>query len=328
MPERPSPDERLAAIHAQLVDAVENLVHSDTWATMLTIAARFPTYSPSNVLLIATQRPDATRVAGIRTWNSLGRRVTKGEHGIAILAPCIYQQLDYDTAAQPTTGHVGLGDDEAEPARVLRGFKIVHVFDITQTDGDPVPDNTPELLLGEAPAGLWDHLAGLVRDDGYALDRGGCPPGVNGYTDFTNRRVRVRDDVDPAQAVKTLTHELGHIRADHAARYPDYPSDQRCHGQAEVEAESIAYIVAKHLGLAADPYSVPYVAGWAGGMIDCLRESASRVVTVGRSILPADTGAWNTASTAPPTYATRQLGPAPAVDDTVTAATEWYRTPR
>ncbi|GAA3819286.1 ArdC-like ssDNA-binding domain-containing protein [Cellulomonas soli] len=285
MPERPSPDERLAAIHAQLVDAVENLVHSEAWATMLTIAARFPTYSPSNVLLIATQRPDATRVAGIRTWNSLGRRVTKGEHGIAILAPCIYRQLDDDTTTPPTTDHAGPGDDAAAPARVLRGFKIVHVFDITQTDGDPVPDNTPELLLGDAPAGLWDHLAGLVREDGYTLDRGGCPPGVNGYTDFTSRRVRVREDVDPAQAVKTLAHELGHIRADHTTRFPEYASDLTCRGQAEVEAESIAYIVTTHAGMVADPYTVPYVAAWADGALDRLRQSLSIIIASSRSLL-------------------------------------------
>ena len=93
MPTRPQPstEEKLNALHAQLVDAVAELVHSEKWARMLAVAAKFTTYSPSNVLLIAVQRPDATRVAGIRTWNSLGRRVSKGEHGIAILAPCVYR---------------------------------------------------------------------------------------------------------------------------------------------------------------------------------------------------------------------------------------------
>jgi hypothetical protein len=87
----PSTEEKLTALHAQLVDAVAELVHSEKWAQMLAVAATFTTYSPSNVLLIAAQRPDATQVAGIRTWNSLGRRVLKGEHGIAILAPCVYR---------------------------------------------------------------------------------------------------------------------------------------------------------------------------------------------------------------------------------------------
>ena len=75
--------DRLAAIHAQLTRAVEELAGSDAWRRMLAVAARFPTYSPSNVLLIAIQRPDATRVAGLRMWNSMGRRVLKGEKGIA-----------------------------------------------------------------------------------------------------------------------------------------------------------------------------------------------------------------------------------------------------
>ena len=87
-------EDPLARAHQQLTAAVDALVHGHNWQQMLQVAARFPRYSPNNVLLITAQRPDATRVAGYRTWTTLGRHVKKGEHGIAILAPCTYKSTD------------------------------------------------------------------------------------------------------------------------------------------------------------------------------------------------------------------------------------------
>ena len=290
-PTGPSQEDRLEALHARLVDAVAELATSEGWARMLAAAAKFHDYSPSNILLICAQRPDATRVAGIRTWNSLGRRVNKGEHGIAILAPCIYQAAPgeaVDRGASPEGAGaaapvppVELDDDS--PTRQLHGFKIVHVFDVSQTNGDPLPDVEPAHLTGAEPEGLWDHLAGLVHDDGYHLERGPCGLGANGYTDYTARTVRVRDDVDPAQAVKTLAHELGHIRADHEHRFPDYAVSRDCRGQAEVEAESIAYLITAQAGLDSGTYSVPYLASWAGGDAELLRESMTRTLAIART---------------------------------------------
>lgn len=162
----------------------------------------------------------------------------------------------------------------------------MYVFDVAQTDGEPVPDLTPALLLGEGPEGLWDHLAGLVRADHYNLERGPVPA-ANSYTDFRTRTVRIRDDFEPAQATKTLAHELGHIRADHEHRFTAYSTGTLCRGQAEVEAESIAYLVAAHVGLDTTPYSVPYVAGWSQGDVNLLRQSMTTVVGVARQMAPA-----------------------------------------
>ena len=297
-----SSEDRLAAVHEQLVTAVEALASSEAWAAMLRVAARFPTYSPSNVLLIGMQRPDATKVAGFGTWKAVGRHVRKGEHGIAILAPCVYRAdarldgvatsktADEGGAASEPRGPVApvspepeAPGDRAVHRRELRGFKVVYVFDVSQTDGDPLPDVAPARLNGAAPAGLWDHLVELAHEDGYRLERGPCGLGANGYTDFTARVVRIRDDVDPAQAVKTLAHELGHIRADHEHRFTDYDTSAACRGQAEVEAESIAYLITAQAGLDSATYSVPYLASWSGGDVDLLRESMTRVVTVART---------------------------------------------
>ena len=291
----PTPEDKLEALHYQLIEAVADLASSEGWMQMLGAAARFYAYSPSNVLLIAAQRPDATRVAGIRTWNSLGRHVIRGEHGIAILAPCVYPTHPVDNAPRTPQADAALGREphsrpasssEDEPAaRVLRGFKVVHVFDVTQTDGEPLPDVEPPLLHGDAPDRLWDHLVDLIAADEYRIERGPCH-GANGYTDYAHRIVRVLDDVEPAQAAKTLAHELGHIRADHEHRFTDYATSWACRGQAEVEAESIAYLVTAQAGLDTRDYSVPYLASWSGGDIDLLRESMTRVVNVARAISP------------------------------------------
>jgi antirestriction protein ArdC len=291
----PSAQDKLEDLHYRLIEAVADLASSEAWMRMLQAAARFYDYSPSNILLITAQHPDATRVAGIRTWNSLGRHVNRGEHGIAILAPCIYKTSDDAPATvEPTAGaqHAlppasPTGDRPADDSRrILRGFKIVHVFDVTQTDGEPLPDVAPRRLEGDAPVHLMDHLVGLTADAGYRLERGPCRP-ANGYTDYAARVVRLDDDLSPAQAAKTLAHELGHIRADHEHRFTDYATSMACRGQAEIEAESIAYLVTAQAGLDTTDYSVPYLAGWSGGDVDPLRESMTRVITIARAIAPA-----------------------------------------
>lgn len=287
--------DRLTLLHQQLTRAVDDLAHSDAWRRMLDVAARLPTYSPSNVLLIAVQRPEATQVAGFRAWKSLGRHVVKGEKGIAILAPCLYRGRDTaeKQVRQMPSGEVSVkGQERAQ--RELRGFRVVHVFDVAQTDGEPLPDVAPDLLIGSSPANLWGRIAGLVEADGFVVERGDCR-GANGYTRFDDRVVRVRDDVEPAQAAKTLAHELGHIRADHETRFAEtYHRSVNCRGVAEIEAESIAYLVTSAAGLDAGSYSVPYVAGWSGGDPALLRSTASRVLTTAtkidedlRSVAPA-----------------------------------------
>jgi antirestriction protein ArdC len=279
----------LSRAHDRLTAAVAALVDGDAWREMLQVAARFPRYSTNNVLLITAQRPDATTVAGLRAWNTLGRRVRKGEKGIAILAPCTYRsQTQLDTGGAATAETADSADPLARERRMLRGFRVAYVFDITQTDGDPLPEVTPGALTGDAPAQLWHRLAGMVEADGYRIERGPCD-GAYGHTRFTDRVVRIRDDVSPAQEAKTLAHELGHIRAEHDTRFAEsYHRDSGCRGVAEVEAESIAYVVTAAAGLDSSGYTVPYVAHWAAGDTTVLRDTAARVITTARTIL-ADT---------------------------------------
>ena len=139
---------------------------------MLTVAARLPTYSPHNVVLIASQRPDATRVAGYAAWRRLGRQVRGGEHGIAILAP-VNIRAKTDRAVTAETARADSDQSDASPGPLRTGCAdsaVVHVFDISQTDGPELPAVSPRLLDGAAPAGLWDGLAAEVTAAGFTLD--------------------------------------------------------------------------------------------------------------------------------------------------------------
>jgi len=280
--------DKLAALHEQISDGVAALVESQGWRAMLDTAAKFHTYSLGNLLLIGAQAPQATRVAGFRSWQSLGRQVRKGERGIAILAPCTYRPKTADriepaapAGPEPaTTSSRGAAPQGAGGGQV-RGFRVVHVFDVAQTEGDSLPEVAPTLLTGQAPAGLWDALEGQVQAHGYTVHRGDTGR-ANGWTDPTSRTVRVSGGVDDAQAVKTLIHELAHIEAGHVADLPTYAT---CRGRCEVEAESIAYVVATAQGMHASGYSFAYVAGWAGPDLSVVRQAADTVTQTARRIL-------------------------------------------
>lgn len=265
--------ERITAAHARLSEAIDGLTTGEGWQALITSRAWLRRYSFHNLLMILKQHPGASDVRPLSEWNELGRHVRKGEKAIRIWAPRFQR-----AAAEDGDGGAGDGETQDEAHRELRGFILVSVFDVAQTEGDPLPaPPPPELLRGDAPARLWDQISTQVQARGYQIERGDCG-GANGYVKFADRIVRVRDDVEPAQAVKTLVHELAHIRCDHEAR-TDAPRPLR-----EVEAESVACIVTAVAGLDTLPYSVPYVAGWA-----CDREtvcaSAKRVLAEADAIL-------------------------------------------
>lgn len=255
---------RVEELHAALERGVASLVDSDSWKAWLSVQSRFHRYSWNNTLLIMIQCPEATQVAGYRTWQGLGRQVRKGEKSIGILAPMFAKAKDKN------------GEDEKR----LIGFRAVSVFDYSQTDGDPLPTSGVALLEGEAPEGLWDALAAQVEANGYALERGDCG-GANGWTNGTTKTIRVRDDVSDAQAVKTLAHEVAHMML-----HMDSDDAMTHRGLAEVEAESVGYIVAGAHGMDTSGYSFGYISGWAGSAeADAVRQTGERVQRTARKII-------------------------------------------
>ena len=273
---------QLDALHAKLTDGVLALQAGPAWQAWLTTASKFHHYSLNNQLLIWAQRPSATLVAGYGDWQSHGRQVRKGEKSIRILAPIKKKVTPDDPAQVPET--------DEQPKMRLVGFKAVPVFDLSQTDGDPLPEQPmPELLDGQAPAGLWEALAAEVEARGFTVTRSpdaASLDGANGVTNFATKTVTVRGDVAPAQAVKTLAHELGHVLLHDPAQdgRPD------CQGIVEVEAESVAFVTAAAHGLDTSDFSFAYVAGWASAADDpqaALRVTAQRVHDASAQILNA-----------------------------------------
>jgi hypothetical protein len=278
-------------LQADIEAGVADLVAGEGWQRWLAVAAKFPRYSFRNQLLILAQRPDARVVMGYRAWQALGHQVRRGEASISIFAPCTYKtktkqgnsgELEVDAPADDRADSDR--DAEGGPAksrRVLRGFRVAHVFDIAQTDGDGVqPPERPQLLDGEAPAGLWDRLATQIGKAGFTLIRSEIANGANGVTNFDHRTVTVAPHLSPAQAAKTLAHELAHTAMHNGSEYV-----AGCRGQTEIEAESVAYIICQAAGLTTSQYSFGYVAHWAGGDPKAIRHTADRVVTTARAIL-------------------------------------------
>jgi antirestriction protein ArdC len=283
---------KLDALHEDLAAQVETLTSSEGWTAMLRAAAAFRTYSMRNVLLLALQMDrrgmdPGSRVAGFTTWKTLGRSVIKGEKGLAILAPCTYRKTTEASSSKETSTDTTATEQPDEAAlagkgrKVLRGFKIAYVFAQEQTEGEDLPALlTPPMLKGEAPDGLWDGLAAQVEAVGYTLQRGDCGS-AEGYTDPKAKTVRIRDGLDDGHACSVLTHELAHALM-HCADGYDYAGHR---GTAEIEAESVAFLVTSAAGLPSGSCAAPYVAGWAGGDVTKVKAAAERVVRTAHSIL-------------------------------------------
>ena len=248
-----------------LAEGVSTLTTSERWRAHLEMQARFHRYSFNNTLLIVAQEPEATRVAGFATWKSLGRSVRKGERGIRILAPMVGRR------------HRDADGDERRP---IVGFRSVSVFDITQTDGDDLPE-VCRTLQGDDPAAHFDALCGVAARFGYAVERTALPGATNGDCTYARRRIRVEYRNPPAQQVKTLAHELAH-----ALLHEGDPDRAR----VELEAESTAFVVCRNLGIESDDYSFGYVAGWAGGgpeAVAAITSSGAAIQRAASAILSA-----------------------------------------
>ena len=279
-------------LHQRLADAVAAIETGEQWQAWLAFAQRLHKYSFNNVILIWSQRPDASAVASYQTWQSLHRQVRRGEKAIRVLAPILRKTPIFDNDGRP----VERLDGTREHQQRVVGFRPVPVFDIAQTDGPPLPTTPqPAILDGHAPPGLWEGLVGEVSQRGYRLMRGPVArlDGANGLTKISEREVWIRDDVDDAHAVKTLAHELAHVIL-HAD--PAEPADAGdCRGIREVEAESVAHLVVSAHGIDTGSYSFPYVASWAypiaavehQPLTEIVTRTGSRVIQTAHEILDA-----------------------------------------
>lgn len=283
--------EKLDAMHEQLATAVTRMQDGAEWTSWLRFASGFHRYSFNNTVLMWVQaevagRPTPTMVAGYRAWQAKGYRPLAGQ-GMRIFAPVFARVPLRDAAGNEV--HDTNGDTVL--VRRVVGAKPVTVWDIASVDGPPLPSRPmPQLLVGQAPAGLWASLAEIAAEDGFDVTRGDCG-GANGWTNFDTREIRVRDDVDDAHAVKTLVHELAHMRLHAPAT--DAGLGQVLHrGVEEVEAESVAFIVLDVHGIDSSQYTFNYVLGWATAATkagvtveDLITTTGDRVVSTADTIL-------------------------------------------
>ena len=275
-----SPEERRAeaeALQASIAEQVEQLRDSEAWTRFLDFAQVFHRYSINNLLLILSQRPDATRVAGYRTWQSVGRQVTKGQRGIRIFGGRDVRE----TVEDERTG------EEKEERRVR--FFPVSVFDISQTEPvDPEADDPSTIvrrLTGDDPLGILAAVVDYLTGQGWTVEREPIAGDANGYTTTDGtRRVVVDADLSPAQAAKTALHEAAHVLL-HAEEDPAEYVQHR--GVKETEAESVAYVVAGLLGLDTSAYSIGYVAGWSEGDAETIKATAARVLRAAHTLADA-----------------------------------------
>jgi antirestriction protein ArdC len=256
---------------ARLQAGIARLTSSAEWLTWLAAQAKFWRYSPSNCMLIASQRGDVSAVAGFHRWLELGRYVRKGETGIRILVPCRYR----------TTVESDDGDDVV--VERVRSFRVGVVFGLEQTDGAPLPQMPIARIVGEDSTNRFRTLSDFARSLGYEVTTADFASLHKcGETNFTTHRITLRHDLAPAHRCKTMLHELGHIVGKH---------DSCSFGGrtvAELEAESIAWICCAAIGIVADSYSFAYCSSWSGGgdeAIAQIKASAQRIQAAARTIL-------------------------------------------
>lgn len=227
---------------AQFEAACDELRSSEGWQRFAKARALLRGYSLNNTLLILAQRPEATTVASYRRWLELGRQVRRGEQSLRIWAPSVRRERDESTGKETTS---------------VRAFVLVPVFDVSQTEGPPVPEPPPVAsLTGDSHAHLLPGLEHEASEAGYAVERRQEMPGrAEGFVDHERRLIALSSALEPNGQVAVLVHELAHV---YGARYRDFGR-----AGAEVVAETAAHIALAAARLDTRAQSVPYVSGWA-----------------------------------------------------------------
>jgi hypothetical protein len=229
---------------------------SEEMLRYLDLCSRFHQYSPCNVWLILMSQPNASYVAGLKRWQSMGRFVRKGEHGIPILAPIISS----------------LTNDEGEEKQRLVGFKIVYVFDVCQTDGEPLPD-PPDWKSPEKNAELQERLIQLAKSKGIYVQIKTIGRDIQGVS------LGGKIILDPEAGTKTLIHEIAHELLHHVEGVLTSNTIR------ELEAESVAYVVAKHFGI--DGLSSPNYNALHGATAEMVMGHLERVRNTAAEIIQA-----------------------------------------
>lgn len=286
------PADKMQELMEKLEQGVKDVFRSDQYKEYLTVMSKFYNYSLNNVLLIAMQKPDASLVAGFSAWkNHFGRHVRKGEKGIKIMAPISRKVRieEKEEGGAKTSGAEEDPDKEKKTRNVITGFKVVSVFDISQTEGKDLPEYYGAKELSGDVEGYADLFAAVRETSPVPVGFENIPGEAHGYYHQIEKRIALQEGMGELQNIKTLIHETAHARL-HAidlAAPEEERADQPDQSTREVQAESVAYVVCQHFGLDTSDYSFAYVAGWSSGKevpelrasLDVIRNAAKETIS-------------------------------------------------
>ena len=284
--------DRLKEITDRLEQGIKELFESERYKEYLRVMSKFYNYSFNNTLLIAMQKPDASLVAGFTAWkNNFKRNVIKGEKGIRILAPAPFkvkremEKLDPQTQ-QPIIGKDGKPVTEEQEV-TIPAFKVVSVFDVSQTEGKELPNIGVDELTGDVEQ-YKDFFAALERTSPVPIGFEKIESGAHGYYHLEEKRIAIDEGMSELQTLKTAIHEVSHAKLhDIDLNAPKDEQQVRPDRRTrEVEAESVAYTVCQHYGLDTSDYSFGYVAGWSSGKeltelkgsLETIRSAANEII--------------------------------------------------
>ena len=262
------PADKVKEITDRLEQGVQAIFDSDCYKEFLTAMSKFHDYSLNNTILIAMQ--GGNLVKGYRQWEKeFDRHVKKGEKGIKIFAPAPYKVKKLVDKIDPETRKPMLDREgkvvKEEKEITVPAFKVITVFDISQTEGKEFPDLSVKPLLADVEQ-YEDFFAALEKASPVPIAFEQITNGANGYFSLTDKRIAIKEGVSELQAVKTAIHEIAHAKLhDVDLNAPPEQQNRVDRRSREVQAESVAYTVCQHFGLDTSDYSFGYVAGWSSG---------------------------------------------------------------
>ena len=274
-------------ITAKLEKGVKDIFKTENYKEYLNFCAKLPRYSVNNQILIMLQRPDATMCQSFTGWKDMNRFVKKGEKGIRILAPSPYK-MQKEQEKMDASGKAVL-DKDGEPVKetveiTVNAFKPVSTFDVSQTEGEPIPTIGVSELVGRVD-GYEILLAAIKEVVPVPISFEQIDSGAKGFFHLEENRIVVQEGMSEAQTVKTLLHEASH-QALHSREAMAGSDEKKTKNQKECEAESVAYVVCQHYGIDTSDYSFAYVATWSAdkevpelkASLDTIRRAASELI--------------------------------------------------
>ncbi len=286
------PAEKMKEITDRLEQGIQDLFESDRFKEYLQVMSKFHNYSFNNTLLIAMQKPDATLVAGYNSWKNLfGRQVARGAKGIKVLAPSPYKIKKEIDKIDPKT-QKPVTDKNGKPVKeeteiTVPAFKVVSVFDVSQTEGKELPSIGVDELTGDVEQ-YADFFKAAELSAPVPVGFEKIASGAKGYYSQTDKRIAINEGMSELQNLKTLIHETAHAKLHDIDLNapPEKQADRPDRRTREVQAESIAYAVCQHYGLDTSDYSFSYVAQWSSGRelaelkasLETIRSTASELI--------------------------------------------------